>query len=105
MHARTCARGGNLACARAPLPPLRSKEISEEVHSHRPLELLADMAYCPSLARVAVGGGGSVKLLDVGAEYGEVAGEGLELPPGHSVEKLGWGPDGQVRRRRQGSWC
>lgn len=37
-----------------------------------------------------------MKLIDVGAEYGEVAGEGIELPPGHSVEKVGWGQDGQV---------
>jgi hypothetical protein len=73
-----------------------SKEISEEVHCHKPLDLLTDMAYCAALSRVAVGGGSSVKLIDVGAEYGEVAGEGVELPPGHSVEKVGWGQDGQV---------
>lgn len=73
-----------------------SKEINEEVQCHKPLDLLTDIAYCPALSRVAVGGGSSVKLIDVGAEYGEVAGEGIELPPGHSVEKLGWGQDGQV---------
>lgn len=66
------------------------------MHCHRPLELLTDMAYCAALSRVAVGGGSSVKLIDVGAEYGEVAGEGVELPPGHSVEKVGWGQEGQV---------
>lgn len=32
----------------------------------------------------------------MGAEYGEVAGEGVELPAGHAVEKLGWSLDGQV---------
>jgi hypothetical protein len=73
-----------------------SQEISEEVHCHKPLDLLTDMAYCPAISRVAVGGGSSVKLIDVGAEYGEVAGEGVELPPGHSVEKVGWGQYGQV---------
>jgi hypothetical protein len=83
---------GHLHCR----PPC-SKEISEEVHCHKPLDLLTDMAYCPALSRVAVGGGSSVKLIDVGAEYGEVAGEGVELPAGHSVEKVGWGQDGQVR--------
>lgn len=65
--------------------------------------MLTDMAYCPPLSRVAVGGGSSVKLIDVGAEYGEVAGEGIALPPGHSVEKLGWGQDGQVSARYFGS--
>lgn len=63
---------------------------------HKPLDLLTDIAYCPPQARIAVGGGSSVKLIDVGAEYGEVAGQGVELPPGHSVEQLGWGQDGQV---------
>lgn len=76
-----------------------SKEISEEVHCHKPLDMLTDMAYCPAQSRVAVGGGSNVKLIDVGAEYGEVAGEGIELPPGHAVEKLGWGQDGQVGAR------
>jgi hypothetical protein len=54
------------------------------------------MVYCQQLGRVAIGGGSSVKLLDVGAQYGEVAGEGIQLPPGHCVERLGWGQDGQV---------
>jgi hypothetical protein len=72
------------------------------VHCHKPLDLLTDMAYCPAISRVAVGGGSSVKLIDVGAEYGEVAGEGVELPPGHSVEKVGWGQDGQVRALASG---
>eukprot|EP00879_Flechtneria_rotunda_P026426 GHRR01028175.1.p1 GENE.GHRR01028175.1~~GHRR01028175.1.p1 ORF type:complete len:731 (+),score=226.61 GHRR01028175.1:88-2280(+) len=73
-----------------------SKEVGEEVHTHKPLDLLTDMAYCQGLQRVAIGGGSRVKLVDVGAEYGEVAGDGIELPPGHSVEKLGWGQEGQV---------
>ncbi|KAF8062105.1 WDR19 [Scenedesmus sp. PABB004] len=73
-----------------------STEIGEEVHCHRPLELLADMAHCEALRRVAVGGGRAVKIIDVGAAYGEAPGEGVELPPGHSVERLGWGQDGQV---------
>jgi hypothetical protein len=74
----------------------RSKEVSRELHSHRPLDLLQDMSYCPAVSRVAIGGGSTVKLLDTGAEYGEVHGTTLELPPGHSVERVGWGQDGQV---------
>lgn len=58
--------------------------------------MLHDMAYCPSASRVAVGGGSTVKLLDVGAEYGEVSQATVELPAGHTVNKLGWGQDGQV---------
>jgi len=77
---------------------LCSKEISREIHSHRPLDMLQDMAYCPAVSRVAVGGGSTIKLLDVGAEYGEVSNEAMELPVGHMVNKLGWGQDGQVGR-------
>jgi hypothetical protein len=81
-----------------PSTPLHvcSAEVSREVHSHRPLDLLQDAAYCPALGRVAVGGGSSVKLLDVGAECNEVAADALELPVGHSVEHVGWGQGGQV---------
>lgn len=75
---------------------LCSKEVSREIHSHRPLDMLQDMAYCPAVSRVAVGGGSTIKLLDVGAEYGEVSNEAMELPVGHMVNKLGWGQDGQV---------
>lgn len=76
-----------------------SKEVSREIHSHRPLDMLQDMAYCAALSRVAVGGGSTVKLLDVGAEYGEVANESVELPAGHMVHQLSWGQEGQVCSR------
>lgn len=39
----------------------RSRDISTEVHSGQHLDMLAAMAHCPSLGRVAIGGGGSVK--------------------------------------------
>lgn len=65
------------------------------MHSHRPLDMLQDMAYCSAVSRVALGGGSTVKLLDVGAEYGEVN-ESVELPAGHVVNALSWGQDGQV---------
>jgi hypothetical protein len=58
--------------------------------------MLQDMAYCAALSRVAVGGGSTVKLLDVGAEYGEVPNESVELPAGHMVNQLSWGQEGQV---------
>lgn len=58
--------------------------------------MLQDMAYCPAISRVAIGGGSTIKLLDVGADYGEVASRAVELPAGHVVNKLSWGQDGQV---------
>jgi hypothetical protein len=57
--------------------------------------MLQDMAYCSAAARVALGGGSTIKLLDVGADYGEVN-ESVELPPGHVVNTLSWSQDGQV---------
>jgi hypothetical protein len=58
--------------------------------------MLQDMAYCSALSWVAVGGGSTVKLLDVGAEYGELPNEAVELPAGHVVNQLSWGQEGQV---------
>lgn len=81
---------------------LCSQEVSREIHSHRPLDMLQDMAYCAAASRVAIGGGSTVKLLDVSAEYGEVQNESTELPAGHVVNQLAWGQDGQVRRTQLG---
>lgn len=39
-----------------------SQEVGTEVHSEQHLELLTDMSHCPALARVAIGGGGTVKV-------------------------------------------
>jgi hypothetical protein len=77
--------------------------------------MLQDMAYCAAASRVAIGGGSTIKLLDVGAEYGEVLNESTELPAGHVVNQLSWGQDGQVCRKqphlrhvlwpRETAWC
>lgn len=39
------------------------------MHSAQHLELLSDMAYCPALARVAVGGGATIKVGGRGPWY------------------------------------
>lgn len=73
-----------------------SKELSAEVHSNKLLDVLSDMAYSPSLGRVAVGGGDMVRVLDVGSAYGEIKSDAIELRSHQNVEKLGWSADGQV---------
>ncbi len=60
------------------------------------LELLADVAACPASGRVAVGGGDAAKLLDARSGLGPLPGEAVTLPPGHVLERLGWGQSGQV---------
>jgi hypothetical protein len=45
---------------------------------------------------MAVAGGNVVKVLDVGAQYGEVRADCVELPLAQSVEMTGWSADGQV---------
>ncbi|KAK9830069.1 hypothetical protein WJX72_009571 [[Myrmecia] bisecta] len=73
------------------------QEISEEVHSHKYLDGgFADMAYCAALNRVAVAGGRYVKMLELGAEIREVAGDAIELGPNQFICSLGWTQDGQL---------
>lgn len=46
---------------------------------------------------VAVGGGSSVRVLDLTrAEIRDIQAESVELPIGQSVHKVGWSPDGQL---------
>jgi WD repeat-containing protein 19 len=54
---------------------------------------------------VAVAGGNVVKVLDVGAQYGEVRADCVELPLAQSVEVTGWSRDGQVGGREGGAHC
>lgn len=45
----------------------------------------------------AVGGGSSVRVLDLaGAEIRDIQAEAVELPIGQAVHKVGWSPDGQL---------
>jgi hypothetical protein len=38
-----------------------------------------------------------VKVLNVGADYGEAKGEAVELGAGQMAARVGWSKDGQVR--------
>lgn len=74
-----------------------SREISEEVHSGKYLDVLTDFAVCPALARIALAGANQVKLLDAaGTEYAEIRGDAIELDGNCVVDKVGWTRDGQV---------
>lgn len=73
------------------------REISEEVHSGKYLDYLTDVAYSPSLARVAMGGGQSIRVVDCsGSDFVELKSDMVELDASEQVEKLGWTKDGQV---------
>ena len=71
--------------------------MGQEGHSQKLLDVLSSMAHCPALSQVAVAGGSSVKVLNVGADYGEAKGDAIELGPGQMVARVGWSKDGQVR--------
>lgn len=74
-----------------------SREISEEVHSGKYLDVLTDVSVCPALARIALGGANQVKILDAGGvQYSEIKGDAIELDGGFRVDRLGWTRDGQV---------
>ncbi|GBF91989.1 hypothetical protein Rsub_04713 [Raphidocelis subcapitata] len=73
-----------------------SSEAGTELHSGQHLDLLSDIAHCPALARIAIGGGSSVKVLDVGSGVRELGGEAIEVPEGQLVDALGWSGDGQA---------
>ena len=52
---------------------------------------------CQCYVCAAVGGGSSVRVLDLtGAEIRDIQSEAVELPIGQSVHKVGWSPDGQL---------
>eukprot|EP00798_Chlamydomonas_sp_ICE-L_P012670 gene12669-15902_t len=74
-----------------------SREIGEEVHGGKYLDSLTDMAYCPALGRIAMGGNSSIRILDAsGHEYMEVKSDAIDLSPNERVDKVGWSKDGQV---------
>ncbi|MEW5318051.1 MAG: hypothetical protein WDW38_009304 [Sanguina aurantia] len=74
-----------------------SREISEEVHSGRYLDLLTDVAYSPALGRIALAGSSSIRVVDAsGTDYTEVKSNAIDLDPHQLVEKVGWTKDGQV---------
>ncbi|GLC35581.1 hypothetical protein PLESTB_000191100 [Pleodorina starrii] len=74
-----------------------SREISEEVHSGKYLDTLADVCHSPALGRVAVAGANCVRILDSsGQDYNEIKSDAVDLDANQSVEKVGWTRDGQV---------
>lgn len=73
-----------------------SREISEEVHSGKYLDTLSDVAHCPALGRIAMGGANCVRVLDSGNDYNEIKSDAVDLDANQAVEKVGWTRDGQV---------
>ncbi|GFH09592.1 WD_REPEATS_REGION domain-containing protein, partial [Haematococcus lacustris] len=74
-----------------------NSEISEEVFSSKVLDVLSDVAYAPSLGRIAVAGACNVRILDAsGTEFTEVKADAIDLEPNQAVERVGWTRDGQV---------
>lgn len=43
-----------------------SREISEEVHSGKYLDILSDVAHCPANNKIALGGANSVRIVEAG---------------------------------------
>ncbi|KXZ49298.1 hypothetical protein GPECTOR_22g892 [Gonium pectorale] len=74
-----------------------SREISEEVHSGKYLDTLADVCHSAALGRIAVAGANCVRVLDTsGQDYNEIKSDAVDLDANQSVEKVGWTRDGQV---------
>jgi WD repeat-containing protein 19 len=47
------------------------------------LDVLSDAAYAPSLARIALAGSNSVRIMDAsGSEFNEIKSDAVELDPG-----------------------
>ncbi len=63
----------------------------------RYLDTLADVAHCPALGRIAMGGANCVRVLDSGNDYNEIKSDAVDLDANQAVEKVGWTRDGQVR--------
>lgn len=60
-----------------------SREMAEEVYSSKPLDSLSDVSVSAALARVVLGGGYSIRLLDVsGSDFDEIKSDAIDLEGG-----------------------
>jgi len=73
------------------------REVVQEVCSTKVTQgQMKSCAFCPQLSRAACLSGGDVKVVDVGAEIKEIAGEQLALPVPQAAMAAEWAQDGSV---------
>mmetsp|Transcript_36982 Transcript_36982/g.82211 ORF Transcript_36982/g.82211 Transcript_36982/m.82211 type:complete len:1366 (+) Transcript_36982:300-4397(+) len=74
-----------------------AREIAEEIHSGKYLDVLADVSYSPSLGRVALVGSSCVRVMNAsGTDFSEIKADAIDLDANITLDRVGWTRDGQV---------